>query len=139
MAHALNFSRDFWISVEISGFQLGFLDFSWDFWISVRISGFQLGFLDFRWISNGFLDFTWISGFRPGFLDFGLDFCDGVRDFSRVGPLDLCTMAWCTNTVLCRMSRFPKLLYLIREGTPFRWFHLTPKSGSENETRDTRD
>ena len=63
------------------------LDFSRDFWISVGISGFQLGFLDFRWISNGFLDFTWISGFRAGFLDFGLDFCASVRDFSRVGPL----------------------------------------------------
>ena len=68
MAHALNFSRDFWISVEISGFQLGFLDFSWDFWISVRISGFQM---DFKWISGFHMDFRisgWISGFRAGFL-----------------------------------------------------------------------
>ena len=52
-----------------SGFQSGFLDFGVDFRISKWISAF----LDFRlnfWISN------WISA-------------DGVRDFSRDGPLDL--------------------------------------------------
>ena len=61
------------------------MDFNW-------ISGFQLGFLDFKWISGfqlGFLDFNWISGFQLGFQDFRLNFCDGVRDFSRVGPLAL--------------------------------------------------
>ena len=91
----------------ISGFQSGFLDFKVDFWISKWISGFQVGFLDFRldfriseWISgfqSGFLDFKvdfWISEWISGFLDFRLDFwisnwisADGVRDFSRDGPL----------------------------------------------------
>ena len=75
---------DFWIS----GFQVGFPDFGVDFWISKWISGFQSGFLDFG------VDF-WISKWISGFLDFRLDFwisnwisADGVRDFSRDGPLD---------------------------------------------------
>ena len=79
---------DFCISKWISGFQVGFPDFGVDFWISEWISEFQSGFLDFG------VDF-WISKWISGFLDFRLDFwisnwisADGVRDFSRDGPLD---------------------------------------------------
>ena len=86
---------DFWISKWISGFQSGFLDFGVDFWISKWISGFQSGFLDFG------VDF-WISKWISGFLDFRLDFwisnwisADGVRDFSRDGPLGWpCVVPW---------------------------------------------
>ena len=42
-----------------------------DFWISKWISGFRSGFLDFG------VDFRiseWISGFQSGFLDFKVDF-----------------------------------------------------------------
>ena len=81
----------------ISGFETGFLDFKMDFWISKWISGFQSGFLDFKWISgfqNGFLDFKmyfwiseWISDFTADFWISNWISAEGVRDFTRGGPL----------------------------------------------------
>ena len=60
---------------------MDFVDFKWISWISNGFRGFQMDFVDFKWISGFPVDFS-------RFLDFRLDFCDVVRDFARVGPLD---------------------------------------------------